>query len=115
MRFPEDTGVALKRVWQLVADPLDEDVVWAGTEPQALWRTLDVVEIATAVWTTGSTAADPTKTAATSHPPTSSTPTTLRTGPSGPLSSQAAESPDSPERFSDALVARCGVVHADSA
>ncbi|WP_313716373.1 WD40/YVTN/BNR-like repeat-containing protein [Arsenicicoccus bolidensis] len=41
IRFPEDTGVALKRVWQLVADPLDEDVVWAGTEPQALWRSSD--------------------------------------------------------------------------
>lgn len=41
IRFPEDTGAALGRVWALTADPLDEDVVWAGTEPHALWRSSD--------------------------------------------------------------------------
>jgi len=39
--FPEDSGVALKRVWQLTPDPRDDSVVWAGTEPQALWRSAD--------------------------------------------------------------------------
>ena len=41
IRFPEDTGVALARVWQLVPDPHDADVVWAGTEPHGLWRSSD--------------------------------------------------------------------------
>jgi photosystem II stability/assembly factor-like uncharacterized protein len=39
--FPEDTGAALARIWQLTADPHDPDVVWAGTEPHALWRSAD--------------------------------------------------------------------------
>jgi photosystem II stability/assembly factor-like uncharacterized protein len=41
IRFPEDTDTALKATWQLVADPHDADVVWAGTEPQGLWRSSD--------------------------------------------------------------------------
>ena len=41
IRFPEDTGAALARVWQLVPDPHDADVVWAGTEPHGLWRSAD--------------------------------------------------------------------------
>jgi photosystem II stability/assembly factor-like uncharacterized protein len=41
IRFPDDTGAALARIWQIVADPHDEDVVWAGTEPHALWRSED--------------------------------------------------------------------------
>ena len=41
IRFPDDTGSALARVWQLVPDPTDEAVVWAGTEPHALWRSAD--------------------------------------------------------------------------
>ncbi|HET8601457.1 MAG TPA: exo-alpha-sialidase [Segeticoccus sp.] len=41
IRFPEDTGAALARVWQLVPDPHEEQVVWAGTEPHALWRSED--------------------------------------------------------------------------
>ena len=40
VRFPEDTGQALARVWQLV--PGTEDgVVWAGTEPGAIFRSAD--------------------------------------------------------------------------
>ena len=41
IRFPEGTDTALKATWQLVADPHDERVVWAGTEPQGLWRSED--------------------------------------------------------------------------
>ena len=41
IRFPEDTDTALKATWQLVADPHDPTVVWAGTEPQGLWRSAD--------------------------------------------------------------------------
>jgi len=41
-RFPEDTGVALARVWQLQPDTPDRpDVVWAGCEPTSLWRSED--------------------------------------------------------------------------
>ena len=43
-RFPEDTGATLSRVWQLQpglsADGGDE-VVWAGTEPGAVFRSTD--------------------------------------------------------------------------
>ncbi|MEZ5194528.1 MAG: exo-alpha-sialidase [Nocardioides sp.] len=40
VRFPEDTGATLARVWQL--QPGAEDgVIWAGTEPGAIFRSLD--------------------------------------------------------------------------
>ena len=40
--FPEDTGVALGRVWQLAPGPATEpDVVYAGVEPSALFRSTD--------------------------------------------------------------------------
>jgi photosystem II stability/assembly factor-like uncharacterized protein len=40
--FPEDTGAALARVWQLRPDTAErEDVVWAGCEPHSLWRSTD--------------------------------------------------------------------------
>ncbi|GGL05824.1 glycosyl hydrolase [Sphaerisporangium melleum] len=35
--FPQDTGRALERVWQIVPDPFVPDRVWAGTEPSALF------------------------------------------------------------------------------
>ena len=38
--FPERTGVALRRVWQLQPGT-QPDVVWAGTEPSALFRSED--------------------------------------------------------------------------
>jgi hypothetical protein len=40
--FPEDTGAALTRVWQLAPGPAGQpDVVYAGTEPSALFRSAD--------------------------------------------------------------------------
>ncbi|UVS81251.1 exo-alpha-sialidase [Actinokineospora sp. UTMC 2448] len=40
--FPEDTGATLGRVWQLAPGPADQpDVVYAGTEPSALFRSTD--------------------------------------------------------------------------
>ena len=39
--FPEGSDTALKATWQLVADPHDDRVTWAGTEPQGLWRSED--------------------------------------------------------------------------
>jgi hypothetical protein len=40
--FPEDSEVALKRVWQITPGPADQpDVVYAGTEPQGLFRSTD--------------------------------------------------------------------------
>ena len=40
--FPEDTGASLGRVWQIAPGPADQpDVVYAGTEPSALFRSTD--------------------------------------------------------------------------
>ncbi|WHT21225.1 exo-alpha-sialidase [Crossiella sp. CA-258035] len=40
--FPEDTGTSLERVWQLAAGPADQpEVVYAGTQPSALFRSTD--------------------------------------------------------------------------
>src|SRR4051794_3088687 len=42
IRFPEEAGAALARVWQLRPDsPERADVVWAGCEPHSLWRSTD--------------------------------------------------------------------------
>ena len=42
IRFPDGTGAALARVWQLRPDTADRpDVVWAGCEPHSLWRSTD--------------------------------------------------------------------------
>ncbi|HSK25552.1 MAG TPA: hypothetical protein VK894_01400 [Jiangellales bacterium] len=42
LRFPERTGEALTRVWQLQPGPEGQpDVVWAGTQPSALFRSED--------------------------------------------------------------------------
>lgn len=40
VRFPEDTDGSVERIWQLQPG-LDEDVVWAGTEPGAIFRSED--------------------------------------------------------------------------
>src|SRR4051794_34603909 len=40
IRFPADTGTSLERVWQLQPGASD-DVVWAGTEPGAVFRSDD--------------------------------------------------------------------------
>jgi photosystem II stability/assembly factor-like uncharacterized protein len=40
--FPDDTGTALARVWQIQPDHADRPgVVWAGCEPTSLWRSDD--------------------------------------------------------------------------
>ena len=41
IRFPDDTGAAVERVWQITPDVHADKVVWASTEPQALWRSGD--------------------------------------------------------------------------
>ncbi|MBH0247278.1 exo-alpha-sialidase, partial [Streptomyces cavourensis] len=42
VKFPEFTGASLERVWQLQpAGPEAPDVVYAGTEPAALFRSED--------------------------------------------------------------------------
>lgn len=41
LAFPQDTDTALERVWQLTPDPNDSEVVWAGVEPHALFRSTD--------------------------------------------------------------------------
>ena len=40
IRFPEDAGASVERVWQLVAGA-EPGVVYAGTEPGAVWRSAD--------------------------------------------------------------------------
>ncbi|MER5705292.1 exo-alpha-sialidase [Micromonospora sp. NPDC002296] len=40
--FPADTAASLGRVWQITpGGPAEPDVVWAGTEPSALFRSAD--------------------------------------------------------------------------
>lgn len=39
--FPESTGTTLSRVWQLEPSLSEPDVVWAGVEPAALFRSED--------------------------------------------------------------------------
>ncbi len=42
LAFPEDTGAAIANVWQITPDSTKRPgVVWAGTEPSALWRSDD--------------------------------------------------------------------------
>ncbi|MFD6416054.1 WD40/YVTN/BNR-like repeat-containing protein [Streptomyces sp. NPDC060194] len=41
VRFPKDTGASLERVWQLHPAAAEPGVVYAGTEPAALWRSED--------------------------------------------------------------------------
>ncbi|MFJ4013511.1 WD40/YVTN/BNR-like repeat-containing protein [Streptomyces sp. NPDC090026] len=41
VRFPKDTGASLERVWQLHPSAAEADVVYAGTEPAALFRSED--------------------------------------------------------------------------
>lgn len=39
--FPPGAGAAVERIWQITPDVHDNNVVWASTEPQALWRSAD--------------------------------------------------------------------------
>ena len=42
IRFEEDTGAALERVWQIQPDSEDRPgVVWAGAEPISVWKSTD--------------------------------------------------------------------------
>ncbi|WP_374224838.1 exo-alpha-sialidase [Paenarthrobacter sp. DKR-5] len=42
IRFPEDTGSALERVWQIQPDTAGRPgVVWAGCEPISVWKSVD--------------------------------------------------------------------------
>lgn len=41
VRFPEDFGESVERIWQLQPSPADGGVVWAGTQPSALFRSSD--------------------------------------------------------------------------
>ena len=41
LAFPADTDVALERVWQLTPSATEPGVVWAGSQPSALWRSED--------------------------------------------------------------------------
>ena len=41
IRFPEDTGRTLEAVWAIAPSPTEPGVVWAGTEPSALFRSTD--------------------------------------------------------------------------
>lgn len=42
IRFPSDTGVSLKNIWQIALGPSDEpDVLYCGVEPAALFETRD--------------------------------------------------------------------------
>lgn len=41
IRFPEDTRVALERIWQIAPDPGRPGSVWAGCEPTSLWHSTD--------------------------------------------------------------------------
>ncbi|MEV7521209.1 exo-alpha-sialidase [Streptomyces sp. NPDC091371] len=54
VKFPKDTGASLERVWQLQpAGPEAPDVVYAGTEPAALFRSTDrgeSFELVRALW-----------------------------------------------------------------
>jgi photosystem II stability/assembly factor-like uncharacterized protein len=39
--FPEDTGQTLETVWSLAPSTADKDVVWAGSQPSALFKSTD--------------------------------------------------------------------------
>ncbi len=41
IRFPEDTGRTLEAVWAIAPSTAEPGVVWAGTEPSALFRSTD--------------------------------------------------------------------------
>jgi len=41
IKFPEDTGSSLESVWSIAPSLADHDVVWAGTEPSALFCSTD--------------------------------------------------------------------------
>ncbi|MET1039149.1 MAG: exo-alpha-sialidase [Aeromicrobium sp.] len=53
VRFPEGLGASVERVWQLQPSPADAGVVWAGTQPSALFRSDDrgeTFELVRSLW-----------------------------------------------------------------
>lgn len=51
--FPEETGAAVERIWNLTPDPRTPGRVWAGIEPHSLWRSDDggsTFELNQALW-----------------------------------------------------------------
>lgn len=51
--FPEETGAAVERIWNLTPDPREPGRVWAGIEPHSLWRSDDggaTFELNQALW-----------------------------------------------------------------
>jgi photosystem II stability/assembly factor-like uncharacterized protein len=53
VRFPDDLGASVERVWQLQPSPADGNVVWAGTQPSALFRSEDrgeTFELVRSLW-----------------------------------------------------------------
>lgn len=41
IHFADDADASVEAVWQIRPDPLDDSVVWAGTQPSALWKSSD--------------------------------------------------------------------------
>lgn len=53
VRFPADLGDSVERVWQLQPSPAEGGVVWAGTQPSALFRSDDrgeTFELVRSLW-----------------------------------------------------------------
>jgi photosystem II stability/assembly factor-like uncharacterized protein len=44
IKFPEDSEVALKQIWQIANDPHDADALYCGVEPAALFKSTDAGE-----------------------------------------------------------------------
>jgi photosystem II stability/assembly factor-like uncharacterized protein len=41
IKFPEDSDVSLKQIWQITGDPHDDKVLYCGVEPAALFKSTD--------------------------------------------------------------------------
>ena len=41
IKFPEGSDVSLKQIWQIVNDPHDQDTLYCGVEPAALFKSTD--------------------------------------------------------------------------
>ena len=44
IKFPEDSDVSLKQIWQIANDPHDADTLYCGVEPAALFKSADAGE-----------------------------------------------------------------------
>ncbi len=44
IKFPEDSDVSLKQIWQIANDPHDADALYCGVEPAALFKSADAGE-----------------------------------------------------------------------